>query len=147
MPELNDSMCFANVLSKAYVLPQQKASLAIQDFMQSLAALGQANSSLPFFSAVLAEDGWMRLRMHIALKAPASTVPDGLRFDSYFYLTDMASLVVCGDLEDKMAGAFDELGAFLGQRGLRPVTPPFVILAGDETLSYATVKVGYASAS
>ncbi|MDR2106601.1 MAG: DUF5085 family protein [Coriobacteriales bacterium] len=146
MPELNDAMRYANVVSKAYVLPQQKVSSAIQDFMESLVVLGKANSSLPFFSAVLAEDGWMRLRMHIALKAPVATVPDGLRFDSYFYVTHMASLVVCGDIEDKMPEAFSELNDFLEQKGLRPTTPPFIILSGDETLSYTIVKVGYTSA-
>jgi hypothetical protein len=146
MPELNDYMRYANVVSKTYVLPQSKIALALEDFMESLATLNKANNSLPFFSVILAENGQMRLKIHIALKAPVATVPAGLHFDSYFQVTDMASLAVCGDFENKMAEAFNELHGFLEQEGLRPITPPFVILSGDQTLSYAIVKVGYASA-
>ncbi|MDR2196575.1 MAG: hypothetical protein LBO07_01230 [Coriobacteriales bacterium] len=88
----------------------------------------------------------MRLNMHIALKDPVTAVLQGICFDSCFHVMGMVSLIVggWGDLEAKMTGAFDELRGFLKEKDMQPITPPFVVVSGDEPLAYAIVKIGYA---
>jgi hypothetical protein len=137
-------MRYANVISKAYQIPAEKLDLAITDFLEQIAFLEPKINSLPFFSIQELSNGWLAVRLYMSIQSNMDNLPEGLHFDSYFYIDQMASSTFCGDsLEAQSAESYDKLLMFLENQDLIPTTPVFSILSGEDNFFYTILKVGF----
>jgi len=144
MCTLNDFMRYAHVFSKTYQIPKDKIDLALKDFFEQVMSVSARIASLPFFTMHELPEEWVLIKIHISMKNPPTHIPEGLHYDSYFYIDQMASLAICNDdIQKQSAESYDKLLMFLEQNNLAACTPIFCIMSGDDTLKYTFFKVGY----
>jgi hypothetical protein len=145
MPNLNDFIRHANVLSRTYYLPMDKAQTAIEDFLRLVAGNTQQDvASLPFYSIEDLGNGNVRMKIHMAMRGVQRDLPPQLKYDSYFYIPNMASVAVHGDFAAVTEEAALSLQEHIEANGLRPATPLFCEMKGDDTLQFTILKMGYA---
>jgi hypothetical protein len=134
----------ANVVSKTFVCPNNKADEALGNFLKEILDAGHVPVGLPFFvTEPDLESGWTKLQFYISIEHTDPLLPDNLHFNSYFSVDSMASLCVACNPEKNMSEAYVRLTDYLRKNSLAPVTPIFQILGGDADTQYTFLKVGY----
>lgn len=141
---VGDSIHRKNVVSKTFVCPEDKVGEALSDFLQEILDIGQTPAGLPFFIMNSdPESGWLKIQFYISIEHSNPQLPEGLHFDSYLSIDNMAALCIARDPEKNMPEAYDTLFDYLKKNSLIPITPVFQVLGGDKDTQYTLLKVGY----
>jgi len=140
---LNDYIHCKNVVSKTYVVPENRVQQAMEDFISAIADAKLDNSSLPFFIMETIENKWIRMKIYMSVVHNNPKLPTGLHFDSYFCVDNMVSLCVSREPERYLSDAYVKLFSYLQENSFRAITPVFQVLGGDKQDQYTFLKVGY----
>ena len=136
-------MQYKNVISKSYLIPKEHTDKAITDFISELAKGEIRTSTLPFYTIELLKDDWIRMSLYISSDDDFPTLAPKMHFDSYFCVEDMASCCLFENLEEKIPLTHSDLSTFLEKNNLRPITPVYHIIGGDQSIKYIILKIGY----
>ena len=141
---VGDSIHRKNVVSKSFVCPQEKVGEALTAFLTEIINAQYTPAGLPFFILDSdPENDWIKIQFFISIEHTDPQLPDGLHFDSYFSMDNMAALCVARNPEKNMPEAYKRLFGYLKAHSYTPVTPVFQVLGGSQDLPYTILKVGY----
>jgi hypothetical protein len=143
MAASNDFMQYKNVVSRACLIPADRFVGATNAFFADIAEAGLTISSLPFLIVLPQENGELYVKYHISVEEESPDLPEGLAFDSYFGIDDMASVTFCGDIAENSETVVKELYGHLDRSGFMACTPLYAVLHNDGGFQYVSYKIGY----
>jgi hypothetical protein len=136
-------MQYKNVVSMSYLIPPDKLPESIYAFLKDITDAELAVTTLPFSVMLPQENGEIYIKYHVSVEENNPKIPDGMRFDSYFGIDDMASITVCDDIVQNSEEEISELYDYLASADLTAITPAYSVPRDDDGFKYVSYKVGY----
>ena len=141
----DDSIRLTNVLSKAYSCHYVDIDKAAEVFLDEVIKRGATPKGPLFYSLEnVPSDERVRGELFMPVEESYIKTSGDMYFHSYFNIEDMISICVHTDMEQNTEVAYFMLLAHMEEVGLRPTTPFFHVVGGDDSFQYVFIKVGVA---
>lgn len=137
-----DSIQCMNVYSREYAFPYKEIGSIIEDFL----GLCRKNNLKPggnFFYAVkrMDKDANMEVEFFYPAENTGSMLRNGLKFQTYYLVENMISVVVMDDFETNMEKAYAALLMLAEENGLKILSPFYNEIVNNGKELYYIVKV------
>ncbi|MEH7381279.1 DUF5085 family protein [Bacillus sp. JJ1533] len=140
----NDSIRYTNVISKKFRFHYHEMNAVMNGFFQDVAKLGVTMKG-PFFYSInnVPMDEIVHAELFMPIREDAAPVHDDFEFHSYFSIEEMASICLHKEFEKNTQVAYHMLFSYIEESNLRPITPIFHVVSGDENFRYMFIKIGH----
>jgi hypothetical protein len=143
MVNRNDFIHHKNVVSQSYLVPANRFADVMNTFFRDISEANLSIRGLPFFIMLPQDENKLYLKCYVPVEENDPILPEGMEFDSYFGIDKMASITVCGDVDQNSETAFKELYDYLEESELTATTPVYSVLHSDKGFKYVSYKLGY----
>lgn len=141
----NDSIRYTNVLSSSYRCHFKDLNRAVETFLNNVIEQEATPKGPLFYSLTnVPKDEVVQGELYMPIEESFIETSRDMCFHSYFGIEDMISICVHTEIERNTEVAYHMLLTHIEQVQLRPATPFFHVISGDDTLQYVFIKMGVA---
>ncbi|MFS0864996.1 DUF5085 family protein [Fredinandcohnia sp. 179-A 10B2 NHS] len=142
-----DSIRYSNVLSSGYRCHYKDLNQTVETFLNKVIKQEATPKGPLFYSLTnVPKDEIVQGILYMPIEESYIESSGDLYFHSYFSIEDMISLCIHTDIERNTEVAYHMLLTHIEEVQLRPATPFFHVVSGDDTFQYVFIKIGVAEA-
>ncbi|MFZ7946300.1 MULTISPECIES: DUF5085 family protein [Bacillaceae] len=139
----NDSIRFANVLSRKYRFHYLDMNEALEDFLHDIGShKGTVRGPLFYSIHNIPSDEVINAEFYMPMEEDWIEPMADMRFHSFYSIENMISLCIAENLEVKTEAAYKLLFEYMKEYSLEQATPIFHVISGDENFQYSFIKIG-----